>query len=463
MLKLLISKKGLTKIQALAIMTVIVIAIIAGVVYYYISTAPTAKVVHIKVGILMPLTGGLASLGKPTFEGIKAAIDLINQKGGVLGKYPVDYVVADSKSDPAVAKSEAERLCSLEGVQVIIGSYSSGLASTVVKVTEQYKIVLWETGGTFSTLTLQGYKYLLRPLYVSEDWGALGVFYLKDVVVPKLGKAAGDIKVVLLHEDSAFGQSLATGVKEACSKYGFNLVAVEAYPYTTTDMSGIITKLKGLEFDVLLHAGYFTDTVLFIRQAKELGLKFPVLIGYGVGYGIIDLWKTFGKDIEYFNVIDWPNFYFVDFIKDPGIKTVAEEFKERMIAYFGSAIISDTHVYTGFALTLPLFTHVLPHTIEKYGEVTPDNIMKAAYEVEVPKEEDPYCSGIKFSSPQNPSDTWVGQIIRAGNPQLHVGQNLIGTYYGYQWINGELKPVWPENFKLVEPVIPLPETSPFSP
>jgi len=461
--KSVFSKEGLTKIQAIAIIAIIVIAIIAGGVYYYITTSPKVEGVHIKVGIIMPLTGALAPLGKPTFEGIKAAIDLINERGGVLGKYPVDYVVADSKSDPAVAKSEAERLCTVEGVQVIIGSYSSGLASTVVKVTEQYKVVLWETGGTFSSLTLQGYKYLLRPLYVSEDWGALGVFYLKDVVAPKLDKDPKDIKVVLLHEDSAFGQSLATGVEEACSKYGFDLVSVESYPYTTTDMSGIITKLKGLEFDVILHAGYFTDTVLFLRQSKELGLKFPVIIGYGVGYGIMDLWETFGEDIEYFNVIDWPNFYFVDHIKDPEIKAIAEEFKERMIAYFGSEIISDTHVYTGFALVLPLFTHILPHTIEKYGEVTPDNIMKAAYEVEVPKDEDPYCSGVKFSSPENPADTWVGEIIRADNPQSHVGQNLIGTYYGYQWIDGELKPVWPEEVKVVEPVIPLPETSPFSP
>ena len=49
------------------------------------------------------------------------------------------------------------------------------------------------------------------------------------------------------------------------------------------------------------------------------------------------------------------------------------------------------------------------------------------------------------------------------DPMHHVGQNLIGTYYGYQWIDGELKPVWPEEVKVVEPVIPLPETSPFSP
>jgi branched-chain amino acid transport system substrate-binding protein len=461
--ELLHSKKGLTKLQAIVLIAVVIVAIIvAGVIYYY-TTLPKAKEIYIKVGIIMPLTGSLAPLGKPTFEGIKAAIDLINERGGVLGKYPVKYVVADSQSSPAVAKSEAERLCTTEGVQIIIGSYSSGLASTVVKVTEQYHVVLWETGGTFSPLTLQGYKYLLRPLYVSEDWGALGVFYLKDVVAPKLGKDPKDIKVVLLHEDSAFGQTLASGVKAACAKYGFNLIAVEPYPYTITDMSGIITKLKGLKFDVLLHAGYFTDTVLFLRQAKELGLKFPVIIGYGVGYGIMDLWKTFGKDIEYFNVIDWPNFYFVDFIKDPKIREIAEEFKKRAIAYFGEEWLSDTHVYTGFALALPLFTHVLPYVIEKYGEVTPDNIMKAAYEIKVPKEGDPYCSGIQFSSPEKPSDTWIGKIIRPENPQLHIGQNIVGTYYGYQWINGKLIPVWPSEFKKADPVIPLPKTSPFAP
>jgi branched-chain amino acid transport system substrate-binding protein len=267
----------------------------------------------------------------------------------------------------------------------------------------------------------------------------------------------------LLHEDSAFGQTLATGIKVACEKFGVNLIATEPYSYTTIDMSGIITKLKQLEFDVLLHAGYYTDTVLFLRQAKELGLKFPVIIGFGVGYGIMDLWKTFGKDIEYFNVIDWPNFYIADKIKDPEIKAIVDEFKQHVILYYGSEWLSDTHIYTGFALTLPLFTHVLPLAIKEYGEVTPDSIMKAAYEVEVPKEADPFGNGIKFSSPQNPSDTWIGKIIRPDNPQLHVGQNLYGTHYGFNWINGTLVPVWPDEVKKADAVIPLPKTSPFSP
>jgi branched-chain amino acid transport system substrate-binding protein len=459
----IISRTAITKIQAVAVAIVIVIAMIAGVYYYLTTISKPTETIEIKVGILMPLTGSLAPLGKPTCDGIKTAIDLMNERGGVLGKYPVKYVVADSKSDPAVAKSEAERLCSLEGVQVIIGSYSSGLAGTVVKVTEQYKVVLWETGGTFTNLTLQGYKYLLRPLLISEDWGALSIFYLRDVVQPKLGKPLSDIKCVVLHEDSSFGQSLVKGITLTSKKFGVNLVSIEPYPYTTNDLSGVITKLKGLEFDVLLHAGYYTDTVLFLRQAKELGLKFPVIIGFGIGYGILDLWKTFGKDIEYFNVIDWPNFYIADKLKDPEIKAIVDEFKQREILYYGEACLSDTHIYTGFALTLPLFTHILPRVIEKYGKVTPDNIIKAASEVEVPYEADPFGNGIKFSSHDNPSDTWIGKMVRSDNPQLHVGQNLNGTHYGFQWIDGKLVPVWPDEVKKTDPVIPLPKTNPYSP
>src|SRR5712664_4223678 len=78
-----------------------------------------------KIGVLQPLTGNLAAEGKRHLEGYEIMRDLINERGGVMGKKLV-FVVGDAV-DPTVAASEANRLITREGVKIITGTYSSTL------------------------------------------------------------------------------------------------------------------------------------------------------------------------------------------------------------------------------------------------------------------------------------------------------------------------------------------------
>ena len=76
-----------------------------------------------KIGVLEPLTGNLAAEGKRHLEGYEIVRDLINERGGVMGKKLV-FVVGDAV-DPTVAASEATRLATREGVKIITGTFSS--------------------------------------------------------------------------------------------------------------------------------------------------------------------------------------------------------------------------------------------------------------------------------------------------------------------------------------------------
>ncbi len=53
---------------------------------------------------------------------------------------------------------------------------------------------------------------------------------------------------------------------------------------TRPDLSSLVTKLKRARPDVIFHTGYNPDISLFLRQARELGLRFSALIGHGAGY-----------------------------------------------------------------------------------------------------------------------------------------------------------------------------------
>ncbi len=86
---------------------------------------------------------------------------------------------------------------------------------------------------------------------------------------------------------------------------GLQIVLKEGYSASAPDLSVLVTKLKRAKADVISHAGYNPDITLFLRQARENGLKFKMLFGAGAGYSQLDkLRATFGADIDNFCNID---------------------------------------------------------------------------------------------------------------------------------------------------------------
>src|SRR6202008_5091735 len=83
-------------------------------------------------------------------------------------------------------------------------------------------------------------------------------------------------------------------------KYGFQVVLDEGSSASVPDLSSLVTKLKRGRPDVIFHTGYNPDITLFLRQAREQGLKFGALVGHGAGYGVYEKLKEgLGPDANY--------------------------------------------------------------------------------------------------------------------------------------------------------------------
>src|SRR4051812_37780378 len=85
----------------------------------------SANLKPFKIGLLANLTGQQSVWGQPTVNAAKQALADLNAAGGVFGK-PAELVVGDSGSLPEQAVSEAKRLVSVEGVQVLLDGGGSG-------------------------------------------------------------------------------------------------------------------------------------------------------------------------------------------------------------------------------------------------------------------------------------------------------------------------------------------------
>jgi ABC-type branched-subunit amino acid transport system substrate-binding protein len=83
----------------------------------------------IRIGVIYDLSGPFAAAGSvPCAIGAQIAIDIVNERGGVAGKYKVQPINADSQSKADAAINEVERLINQEKVEIVLGVYASAHA-----------------------------------------------------------------------------------------------------------------------------------------------------------------------------------------------------------------------------------------------------------------------------------------------------------------------------------------------
>ncbi|MFK0237745.1 urea ABC transporter substrate-binding protein [Streptomyces vinaceus] len=95
-----------------------------------------------RLGLLHSLTGPMAINERSMFDSEMLAVDEINAGGGVLGR-PVEAVVADGASETEAFAAQLERLVVAEGVQAVVGCWTSSSRKACVPVLERHQHLLF--------------------------------------------------------------------------------------------------------------------------------------------------------------------------------------------------------------------------------------------------------------------------------------------------------------------------------
>ena len=253
-------------------------------------TRAQAQAETVRIGLIYDLTGPFAAGGSVASSiGAQIAIDLVNEKGGIGGKYKVAPVAADSQSKPDVAINEAVRLIDQEKIDIINGVYASAHAVPLAAKVEQQKKILWITTAVSTAVFKdKNLQYVFRAQIHSDQYGQAFAGFLAEHAKAKLGMEPKDVKVALIHEDGPYGVGVAAADEAYAKEAGLQVVLREGYSASAPDLSVLVTKLKRAKADVISHAGYNPDITLFLRQARENGLRFKMLFGNGAGYSQLD-------------------------------------------------------------------------------------------------------------------------------------------------------------------------------
>ena len=404
---------------------------------------------EIKIGVIYDYSGPLAAGGSSLQAlGAKIMIDYFNSIGGVEG-YKINAIYADAQSKPEIAINEAVRLIEQENVDMLMGFYSSAQCVPVSAKVDAMKKFMWITTCISpAVLKDRHLEHVFRPQPHGGMFGMTSPDMVAHYAKAKLGVDPKDLKVAIIHEDGPYGSGVAGGNEQGSKKHGFKIVLKEGYAATSPDLSSLVTKLKRKRPDVIFHTGYNPDISLFLRQSRELGLKWKALIGHGAGYGVPDkLYEAVGDDANFIFNVDPVSIWLIDpKTLTPGLGKVTEmvgvEYKKarpKVKTFSAHVGMAASNVYT-------FFDDVLPRAIKKHGGISSESLRKAAAETNIPIGGTLMGYGVKFE-PKN-SDM--------------AGQNNDAFPVVVQYTNGDAKIAWPTELQTTDPVLSLPKSSPYS-
>ena len=226
------------------------------------------------LGAAVSLTGKYSSNGVHTQNGYNMAVDRINSMGGVKvgGKtYKFDIIYYDDESNPKRAAQLAERLISQDGVEFMLGPYSSGLTKAMAPVTEKYGVPMVEANGASRSLFTKGYKYLFAVLAPAN-------LYL-DVAIRTAVELNGGkgVNIAMAFEQDAFSQDVRLGIVDAAEDTGSKIVIDDKLPKELNDMAATLAKVKATKPDVLVVSGHTKGALTAIRQIAEMKVDVPML------------------------------------------------------------------------------------------------------------------------------------------------------------------------------------------
>ncbi|MBT6257084.1 MAG: amino acid ABC transporter substrate-binding protein [Alphaproteobacteria bacterium] len=220
------------------------------------------------LGSSISLTGKYATNGLHTQRGYDYAVKMINDNGGVTvdGKsYQLAVKYYDDESTPARGAQLAERLIQQDGVEYMLGPYSSGMTKAIAPVSEKFGVPMVEAEGASRSLFTQGYKYLFAVLSTSEQYLATAI----DMAAAKSDDPS-KVRVAMAFEGDPFSMDVRAGVVDKIEQYGMQVVIDDQLPADLSDMSTTLTKVKALRPDILVISGHSKGAATAARQIDEM-------------------------------------------------------------------------------------------------------------------------------------------------------------------------------------------------
>jgi branched-chain amino acid transport system substrate-binding protein len=224
----------------------------------------------IKIGAYNALTGPIPLTGKQMTTGWQAAVQAINDAGGINGR-KLELVVEDDGYEPSRAMAAARKLVDRDQVLLMTGL---GTPTTVVtaKYLEQAKVpLLFPMGASSTQLNQAGLKqlFMVHPAYLTQA----------EIIVGWMIDNAGVKKPCIIYQLDPAGEDHLAGMKKTVQAHNLQVTAAEAFERGTADFAAPVLKAKNAGCDLVYTAMTLEAAARVVTAADRLGFK-PKFAGF---------------------------------------------------------------------------------------------------------------------------------------------------------------------------------------
>jgi branched-chain amino acid transport system substrate-binding protein len=258
---------------------------------------------EIKLGTLYASSGRYASISMPVHYGLKLWIDQKNADGGVYvkafdKKIPLKLIAYDDQSSTATAATLYNQLITQDKVDILIADSGSVLTSVAVPIARNHKMLLIDQTGTGAAFFTPDNPYIvLMADPVSSIWPKpLTDFLSHD------GPGLGIKRIAMLYATNDFTGTQANSIRKFIteSKSGLEFVFDQGVPTETSNYTVLLNNIRASNPDAVLHLGYASNDIAFLRNVQDSGIKFKFLFSIYPGVETELLEKNLGgKALNY--------------------------------------------------------------------------------------------------------------------------------------------------------------------
>jgi branched-chain amino acid transport system substrate-binding protein len=237
-----------------------------------LTASPVLAADTIKVGAILAVTGGASFLGAPESKTLQMVADEINSKGGVQGRQ-IELIIKDSGANPEKAISFAKQLIEEEKVFAILGPSTSGETMKIKAIMEEGKTILLSCAAA-EVIVNPVAKYVFKT--PQKDSFAVKHIYMQmqKMGIKKIGLVAGN---------TGFGKAGMGQLKTLAPEFGLTVVAAEVYDKKATDLTAVVTKLKGAGVEAVVNWSIVPAQAIVPKNMKQIGLDVPLFQSHGFG------------------------------------------------------------------------------------------------------------------------------------------------------------------------------------
>jgi branched-chain amino acid transport system substrate-binding protein len=267
----------------------------------------------ILVGYYGDMSGGTATFGTSTKEGIDLALEEIN-KNPPLGR-PIEIRAEDDQGKSEQANSVVTKLVTNDRVVAVLGEVASSNSLAAAPICQRNKVPMITPASTNTSVTEVG-DYIFRICFIDPYQGYVMAKFAVEHLKAKSAAILWDVK-------NDYSKGLKDSFHKTFVELGGNVVAEPSFSQGDTDFNAQLNTIKETKPDLIFIPGYYTEVGTIGRQARDQGIKVPLL--GGDGWDSPKLFDSAGDALEgcYFS-----NHYSIE-NKDPRVQDFITTFKAK--------------------------------------------------------------------------------------------------------------------------------------